>query len=247
MPKIIKKKVCQKKTGQDEEVKGFALDALDVVKERQKQVIIVVTAIVAVLAVYIAFSMYSSSVKDEAVAIEMKANNYYYGEVVKGKMSDEERLKKAIELYRESIDVTATPTVLYNLGNSYYKLGDYDNAIKEYEAAIDKFGGNEEMTSLMYQKIAASHIRAGRSDKAFEALKELSKVKGGAFKDTALVLEARYLESAGDTEKSLEKYVELAAGFPSSPWSQEAASKLSKPEAETEVKEEAEAEEKTEK
>lgn len=241
MPKIIKKKAAQKKTVKEEEVKGFALDALDAVKERQKQVIIVVVIIAAILALYMTFSMYSSSVKADAVYIEKKANNYYYSEVVEGSMSDEERLKKALELYKESADIKVTRTALYNLGNTYYKLGDYANAIKQYDLFVNKFSSNEEMLALVYQKIAASYVRAGQNDKAFGALKKLAKVKGGIFKDTALVLEARYLENAGDKGKALEKYLELAAEFPSSPWSGEAASKLSKPEAEIEKKTEAEA------
>lgn len=236
MPKIIKKKAPEKKTVQEGEVKGFALDALDAVKKRQKQIIIAGTVVAAILALYMTFYMYSSSLKADAVAIEMKANNYYFGEFVEGSISDEERLKKALAIYKESVDIKVTPTALYNLGNTYYRMGDYANAIKQYDIFIDKFGGNEELVPLVYQKIAASYVRAGRNDKAFGALKKLAKVKGGIFKDTALVLEARYLENAGDKGKSLDKYLELAAEFPSSPWSGEAASKLPKPEAEIEKK-----------
>lgn len=239
MRKIIKKKVCQKKTVHEDEVKGFALEALDSLKERQKQLIIAGAAVFAVLAFYIMFSMYSSSIRADAAVIEMRANNYYYGKVVEGAMSDEERLKKALKIYKESVDIKATFTALYNLGNTYYKLGDFENAIKEYEAVIDKFGGNDEVIPLVYQKMASSYFMSGRNDKAFEVLEKLERINNGIFKDTALVLEARYLESTGDTEKSLAKYIELAAEFPSSPWSRETASKISSPKEETveEVKE----------
>ena len=236
MPKIIKKKVAEKKTVQKDEVKGFALDALDAVKERQKQFIIVGVVVAAILALYITFSMYSSYIEADAVNIENKANSYYYSEVVEGSMSDEERLKKALEIYKESVDIKVTRTALYNLGNTYYRLGDYANAIKQYDLFVNKFSGNAEMLALVYQKIAASYIRSGQKDKALEALRKLAKVGSGIFKDTALVLEARYLESAGDTEKSLEKYLELAAEFPGSVWIGEAASKIPAPKAETKEK-----------
>jgi tetratricopeptide (TPR) repeat protein len=236
MPKIIKKKVVQKKTVQDEEVAGFALDALDAAKGRQKQLLIVGLVIVAMLALYMAFSMYSSSLEADAVAIEKKANDYYYGEAVEGTMSDDERLKKALEIFKESVDIKVTRTALYNLGNTYYKMGDYANAIKQYDLFVNKFSGNVEMLALVYQKIAASYIRSGQKEKAFVALRKLEKIKSGIFKDTALLLEARYLESEGDLEKSLEKYAELAAEFPGSVWSGEAASKLPAPKVETEVK-----------
>jgi tetratricopeptide (TPR) repeat protein len=232
MPKIIKKKVADKKTVQEKEVKGFALDALDVVKERQKQFVIVGVVVTAILALYITFSMYSSYVEADAVNIENKAKNYYYGNIVEVSMSDEERLHKALEIYKESVDIKVTRTALYNLGNTYYKMGDYANAIKQYDLFVNKFSGNPELLALVYQKIAASYIRSGQKDKAFEALRKLAKTGSGIFKDTALVLEARYLEIAGDTEKSLEKYLELAAEFPDSVWSGEAASKIAPPKAE---------------
>jgi tetratricopeptide (TPR) repeat protein len=247
MSKIIKKKVVQKKTVQDEEVAGFALDALDAAKGRQKQLIIAGLVIAGVLALYMTFSMYSSSIEADAVAIEMKANDYYYGVVVEGSITDDERLETALEIYMESVDIKVTRTALYNLGNTYYKMGDYAGAIEQYDLFVDKFSGNVEMLALVYQKIAASYVRSGQNEKAFEALRELAKIGNGIFKDTALMLEARYLESAGDTEKSLEKYVELVAEFPGSVWSGEAASKLPAPKVETEVKaEEKAAEEKKE-
>ena len=236
MPKIIKKKIVHKKTVQEEEVKGFALDALDEVKKRQKQLITAGLVVAAILAAYMTFSMYSASVEADAVAIEKKADNYYYGEVTELSISDEERLKKALELYKGSVGKKITPTALFNLGNTYYKLGDYAGAIKQYDLFVDKFSGNEEFIPLVYQKIAASYVRMGQNDKAFEALGKLAKVKGGIFKDTALVLEARYLENAGDIAKSLEKYRELKSGFPASIWNAEAASKFAAPKVETEKK-----------
>jgi len=39
MPKVIKKKCDEKKTVQDTEVQGFALEALDAAKGKQKQII----------------------------------------------------------------------------------------------------------------------------------------------------------------------------------------------------------------
>jgi tetratricopeptide (TPR) repeat protein len=236
MPKIIKKKVCENKTVQESEVSGFALDALDAAKRIQKQLIIAGSVIAAVLALYMTFSMYSASVKAEAVAVEMKANNYFYGEVVEGDMSVDERLKKALAIYKESVDIKVTRTALYNLGNTYFRMGDYAGAIEQYDLFIKEFSGNTEMLALVYQKLAASYVRSGQNDKAYEALGKLAIIGGGIFKDTALLLEARYLEGAGDMGKSLEKYSELAMDFPGSVWSGEAASKLPKPGAETEEK-----------
>ncbi|HDN95040.1 MAG TPA: tetratricopeptide repeat protein, partial [Nitrospirae bacterium] len=236
MPKIIKKKAVQKKPVQEEEISGFALEVLNALKKKQKMLITVGIVVAAMLALYLTFFMYSSSLKDEAAVIEKNANNYYYGEVTKLSISDEERLQKALELYKESVDIKVIPTALFNLGNTYYRLGDYANAIKEYDLFVDEFSGNEELTALVYQKLAASYVRVGQNDKAFGVLGKLAKVKDGLFKDTALVLEARYLENAGEAEKSLAKYRELMAEFPDSVWSAEAVSKLPTPKAADEKK-----------
>ena len=242
MPKVIKKKVDDKKTVQDTEVQGFALEALDAAKEKQKQIITGAVIIAAILALYMTFSMYSASIEADASVVEMKANNFYYGEVIKGSMSDEDKLKKAIEIFKESVDIKPSRTALFNLGNAYYKLEDFGNAIEQYELFIKEFSDNKELLPLVYQKMAASYFRSGQQDKAFDALGKLARVGGGMFKDTALMLEARYLESAGDAGKSIAKYQELMAEFPGSIWSQEAASKLPAPETEEKAEEKIEEE-----
>ncbi|NOZ70263.1 MAG: tetratricopeptide repeat protein, partial [Deferribacteres bacterium] len=113
----------------------------------------------------------------------------------------------------------------------YFNLGDFDNAIRQYNAFIDKFSSNKEILPLVYQKLAAAYFKTKQNDKALETLARLAEIEDGAFKDTALVLEARYYERAGEDAKALEKYKELSTEFPASPWSAEAASKIAAAEA----------------
>jgi tetratricopeptide (TPR) repeat protein len=225
MPKVIKKRAVKKKPKKDDEVKSVALQTIEKLKKRQKQVITVSGAVIAVILLIIIFTAYSSSQKNQAYSIQMEAGRYYYG-AAKEAMSMEDRFKKAIELYQQSIDIKASPTALYYLGNSYFNLGDYDNAIAQYNKFVSKFSSKEKILPLVYQKLASSYFRSGKNDKALQTLGSLAKVENGIFRDTALILEAQYYESAGDTEKSLQKYRELILEFPSSPWTAAANAKV---------------------
>jgi len=233
MPKVIKKRSVKKKTVQSDEVKSVAFQAVEALKKKQQQVIIVVSAIVAVFVLLVVFSMYSSSQYKKAYSIEMDANQYYYGAGGDESLTQEDRWKKAMELFQQSVDAKATPTALFYLGNCYFNLGDYENAIKQYNIFADKFSGDKGILPLVYQKLASSYFKAGQNDKALETLGRLGKVNSGIFKDTALVFEARYYESAGESVKALDTYRELIAEFPSSTWTAEANAKISASEAET--------------
>jgi len=243
MPKVIKKKSVKKKPGQEEEVKSAALQALDTIKERQKQVIIVVAAVVALFIVIAVISMHSISKYKEAYRLEREATGYYYGEKEGESLSGDERLKKALELFEKSVTSKVTPSALYYLGNSYYSLGEYENAINEYERFASKFSNEKILLPLVYQKLASSYFKANKDKEALDTLDRLARVESGIFKDTALINQAKYFEGAGDQEKAMEKYRELAEGFPTSPWSAEANSKLASETAKTEgeLKEEVQA------
>ena len=237
MPKIIKKKVVKKKTKQEEEVKSVALQAVESLRKKQKQIIIGVSVLIFILALLFIFSLYSSSQHEKAYLIELEATNYYYGEKVDKSLSQVDRWKKAIELYQQSVDLKATPTALYYLGNCYFNLSDYENAIKQYNIFAEKFGGNTKILPLVYQKLASSYFKTNQNDLALSTLGKLGNVANGIFKDTALIFEARYYDAAGESGKAMEIYTVLARDFPASPWAAEANSKISAVEAENAIKE----------
>lgn len=231
MPKVIKKRPGKKKSLQENEVKSAALQALDVLKERQRHIMIAVSVVAAVIILYIIFALYSSSMNKKAYALEKEAGMYYYGTEVDKNMTREDRWKKALELYQKAIDVKATPTAVFYLGNCYFNLGDYGNAIKQYHVFIDKFSGNKGILPLVYQKLTSAYFKGNQNEEALETLSRLSALENGVFRDTALIFEARHYEHAGEKDKALEKYRELMTEFPLSPWSIEAAAKVDEEEA----------------
>lgn len=230
MPKAIKKRIPKKKPVEENEVKGALMQILDTVKERQKEVTIGAAAVLVVIVIIAAAKFFSSSSYEEAYSIEMQANDYYYGAADKS-VTGEERWKKAMELYQKSIDVKVTPTALFYLGNCNYNLGEYEAAIKKYTEFENKFRRETGILPLVYQKLASAYFKTGQNDRAIQTLGSLAGLEGGIYKDTAMILEARYYGSAGDKQKALEIYRNLNTEFPSSIWSMEAAAKVSAEEA----------------
>ncbi len=231
MPKVIKKRPAKKKPVQENEVKSAAIEALDKIKEKQKQVIIGVSIVVAVLVLYAAYAIYSSSSNSKAYTLETEAYKYYYGDIADKSMPEVQRWKKALELYKQSVDAKATPTALFYTGNCYYNLKDYDNALKQYSRFAEKFSSDKKILPLVYQKMSSAYFRTNQKDKAINILGKLAGIDNGIFIDTALVLEARLHDEAGEKGKALEKYKEIMTKHPASPWSNEASSRVSADEA----------------
>jgi tetratricopeptide (TPR) repeat protein len=231
MPKVIKKRPAKKKSSEENEVKSAARQALEKIRDRQRHVIIGVSVLAAIVALFVGTSLYSTSQYKKASSLEREATNYYYGENIDKTLPGKERLNKALQLFIRSTDIKVTPTNLYYLGNTYFRLNDYENAISAYTRFITKFRSEEAILPLVYQKLASSYFKTGNNTAGLETLGKLATLEGGIFKDTALLYEARHFEEAGKKEDALERYREIFTQFPSSPWAVEANAKLSAEEA----------------
>ncbi len=225
MPKAIKKKIVKKTGLEEEEVKGAVIRSLDKIRQKKKGLIYAISALGVIIVLSIALMFYLSSTKEKAYTLEKDAYNFYYNIDLKNPLPETERWKKSLELFQKAIGIKSTPVAQFYMGNSYFNLGDYNNAIKAYLKFIDKYKSEEEMLPLVYQKLASAYIKTGKGDEAVKTLESLAKFKDGIFKDTALILEARYYESAGKNEDAMKKYKELVRDFPSSTWGAEAKAK----------------------
>ncbi len=216
MPKQIKKKAVKSPVVKDIKANMILGRIQDFFKARRKNLITIGSLAGAVIVLYLVLAFYNNSLRQEAYALELKGYNYYYGININSSVTEEERWQKALELFKESVKVRSSATALFYLGNCYYKLGDYGNAIKEYNVFTKEFKGEDEILPVVYQKLASAYIKTGQSQEVLSTLGELALMSGGVFKDTALVLEARYYKSIGNPVKELERYRELAKQFPES-------------------------------
>jgi len=222
MPKPIKKRIEKKAVIEEEEVKGIVTHALETIKERKKGLIYISSVVGVILILFVAGLIYLSSIKEKAYSFEKEAYSYYYNT----NLNEEERWKKSLELFQKAIEIKSTPVVQFYIGNSYFNMRDYDNAVKAYLKFIDKYKNEEKILPLVYQKLASSYKELGKGDEVIKTLNDLAKFKNGIFKDTALILEAQYYESQGKSEEAIKRYKELVNSFPSSPWSVEAKAKI---------------------
>ena len=95
------------------------------------------------------FDSLKSFSEDDELTLEFVNINYYIGETfyhLQDYVSSYEYLKKSLELYelldkrkRRNRKVSKPPWILTVMGAVYYKNGDYDNAIKFYNEAIENF------------------------------------------------------------------------------------------------------------
>jgi tetratricopeptide (TPR) repeat protein len=228
MPKVIKKKPAKKRNVEKtEDVKTAALHAFDAIKGRQRQAIIIISLIAAIAVIVIVLKLYNTSQNNKAHELEMKADSIYYSVNPDNSLPDAEKWKQALALYKQSVDVKPTPAALFSLGNCYYDLGEYENAIKQYNMFAGTFSNDDIILPLVYQKLVAAYFKTGKNDAAIDTLAKLAKIRNGTFKDTALSMEARHYEEIGDSAKAQETYRALVGEFPNSPWSAEAAAKVS--------------------
>jgi len=218
MPKIIKKRIT-KKTGLKEEQAKSAVDHFkDVIKERKKISTYILAVVGAAVISAGLFFGYSFSVNKRAYSVEKEAFDYYYNIDLKPPVTDEERYKKSLELFKKRIEIKPAPVAQFYIGNCYFNLGDYDSAIKSFSEFIDTHRDNEEVLPLVYQKLASAYFKKGKNDETIKTLETLGQFKNGVFKDNALFLLARHYESSGKAEEAIGKYKELIKDFPDSIW-----------------------------
>ncbi len=218
MPKIIKKRMIKKTGLKEEQVKSAVDHFKDVIKERKRISTYILAALsVAVISAGLFFG-YLFSVNKKAYSVEKEAFDYYYNIDLKPPVTNEERYKKSLELFKKRIEIKPAPVAQFYIGNCYFNLGDYDSAIKSFKEFIDTHRDNEEVLPLVYQKLASAYFKKGKNDEAIKALETLGQFKNGVFKDNALILMARHYESSGKAEEAMGKYKELIKDFPDSIW-----------------------------
>ncbi|MBI4686633.1 MAG: tetratricopeptide repeat protein [Nitrospirae bacterium] len=227
MPKVIKKRTVKKAESGSEDVSSIASETLQYVKEKKNVLISVIAVLCIAVAAVAGFRLYASSLTAKSHALEREASDYYYGRNLKNPLSEEERFKKALELYQQASKVKSSALIQFYIGNSYHKLNDYANAIKAYTEFIDKYSKEEKIMPIVYQKLISSYMKAGKTEDALRTIEAFKKFNNSIFKDFALIEEARIYESLGKTDDARKKYEEILKEFPNSLWSIEAKLKTS--------------------
>jgi len=121
-----------------------------------------------------------------------------------------EELEKAIEHFRCSVEACPTPEGYNLLGTSYYLLGDYEKALKNFEESLElyKWENNLEGEGTTLNNISQIYYSRGDYDTALEYLNKSLKIrqeigdKSGEGKTLNNISQIYY--SHGDNDTSLE-------------------------------------------
>jgi len=225
MPRAIKKRA--KKKGSDEiDVQEKLADIKDTFARKQKTVIMYGLGALAVIVVVAGFFIYRSTMKEQARQLEYEAYKVFYNEYSSGQTPPKERFQKALDLFKRAYAKHNSPRALLYIANSYYALGDYDNALSQLVEFTGKYSDNKDLLPLAYKEMADIQLMKGNKEEALKTLDKLYRLPGNIYKDFALVESARILESEGKHEDAVAKYREITEKFKGSPFYDEAKAKL---------------------
>lgn len=126
----------------------------------------------------------------------------------------EEKYKKAIELYTKSVeddkkreikDEDRNKEAFYNLGNTYFRQGKWDDALKEYET-YGKMESNEEKQSRAWSNSGNAYLH-----KAIEPKPQQDQTQQGG---QPQMQQQESLPRMEDLEKSIEAYKNALRRYP---------------------------------
>lgn len=227
MPKAIKKKIPKKAADTEAEVKDRLSTLKKTIKERQKSVLRYGALVIAVIIAVSGFLLYDYSSRKKAGTLAYEAYKSYYNLYQKQPVTRADQYNNALDLFKRSYDIRKSPTVLLYIGNCYYELGRYDDALKTLKDFTQRYSAEERLVPLVYEKMAMAYVKKGDTKEAMKSLETLYNLKGDIYKDFALIEYAKLLEKEGKTEEAKKKYKELSEKFPNSPFKAEAEAKLS--------------------
>lgn len=187
---------------------------------------------------------YSDQQADEAAwLIESEASKLFHDppplpepveegeeEIAEALLEPEERLKKASELYDEIIekypanDVSAI--ALFESGNVYYKLKDYDKAEERLKLFIEKYPKQQGLVTISKLKLAYLYQVKGNNSEALNHFRAVYEMPDSSSRDQAGFELARALEADEKTDEAKAIYTDISESADESPWGAEAKARL---------------------
>lgn len=215
MPKIIKKHVT-KHSGHDHTPQESLYDLREKLKEKQKLLVYLLAGFIAVLVLAVGYIAYNKISTDKALDLESAGYKMLYADFQAQPIAPEERLKKALDLFKKSYEAKKRPHVLFMIASCYFEMGNYDESIKNLQNLLDR-ENDPLITPMARYKMAMAYLKKDEKPKAFSIFAVITSTKEAvAFQDLALLENARLLEEAGKAEEAKAKYNELITRFPNS-------------------------------
>jgi len=219
MPKAIKK-IIEKKT--DDEQYQESVDQLrERIQDRQRSLVKIGAAVVAVLIAAAGVFFYISASKAKAASYELEGYKMLAGVTSPG-IQPAERYKKALESFSKAYAEQKRPDIRFYMGICQYEAGNTDEAIKAFQEVSDS--PDLSFAGLGMYKLAMVYLNKGENEKALAVLNKLSLTKNAPFQDLAYLESGKILALQGKSDEAKTKYQALLTQFPKSPVAAEAKS-----------------------
>lgn len=168
--------------------------------------------VVAIIFVFM-YGTYRSNIDNTVYSkLSVEKHKYFMGDINDVMINN---LKTIITNYPNSKYIGE---VMYYLGNCYYKIGRFDDAIKQYEEAKKK-KLIDVLKQSVYVSLACAYEEKKDFAKAISTYEELMKKFPDYYaRDEILINIARNLKLMGKVNEAREKYNEVVNKFPNSPW-----------------------------
>ena len=226
MPKAIKRKKKHKDIAVETEVQDRISDIKELMKRKQKAVIMYGSVAAIGVAVVVGLLFYKYTSDEKAHQLEYEAYKVYHGEYQKNPLSKQEQFSKASDLFNQAYSKSKSPRLLLYIASCYSEAENYPDALKTLDIFFNKHSSEKNLLPLAYKQAASLHLKMGNKAEALKALDTLYKLQGDIFKDLALIETARILEGDGKKDEATAKYKELTEKFKDSPFIDEATAKL---------------------
>ncbi len=185
------------------------------IEKYQKQILFVVGGVVLLVILILAVRNYYIKPKENEAAYEMyKAQSYFnvdsFKVALNGKLPEFIGFKEIVSEY--GITSSGNLASAY-AGICYYKLGEYDNAIKY----LTQFDGKDENVSVTVTGlIGDSYVEKGETKKALSYFEKAASADNKVLSPVYLKKAAIAYESLKQPEKALENYTKIKEKYPQS-------------------------------
>jgi tetratricopeptide (TPR) repeat protein len=195
-------------------------------QQNRSAVVVGIFVVCAAMAIVAGVLWYDHQTSQKALALYREATEHYLTRPADQPQQADQNLKQAIAMYRQLVQeyprTSVAPVALYQLGNAFVQINDFDAAIDAYRRFVLLYPNHTTVLSLVQQRLGYAYLLKGDREEAVKAFSAVLDIPGALNKDHVLFELAKLEEARSRPEGALAHYQELMKSYPNSPFASEA-------------------------